>query len=353
MDSEFMQRDREKAIKSLLVTPTYFPQLTGNAVTVHRISQGLAQVGVDCRIIDLSRTDGADLLRPCREFSPDIIHGFHAHKAGRSSLFLKKELGAPLVTTLTGTDVNIDLKNPERRRAIKEVLAASDLITVFNDHALSVLIGCGISRNKVKVIHQSVLLPGQGKIDFRAQYGVRANETVFLMSGGIRRVKRIDYAIDGLAEAKKNRSGIRLFIAGLVLEQNEYQKIQKRMQRYPWVSYLGQVSREYMPSLLKSVDVVLNTSASESEANALLEAFYYRKPVVARRIPGNASLLTSETGLLFDNRKEFYEKILYAIDNPARLEDMCKKAEKLIQTTFRWSLETDGYAAVYRGLMAS
>jgi len=338
-------------MRSLLLTPTYFPQLTGNAVTVNRISTGLGQEGVACRIIDLSTTAGIDLLDLVGDFSPDIIHTFHAYKAGRSGLLLKRMLGVPLVTTLTGTDINVDLRNPERRRIIKEVLDASDLVTVFNDHALSVLIKNGIRRRKIRVIHQSVLMPKVQTIDYRALYNIGMNERVFLMSGGIRRVKRVGYAIDTLYQVKKVRPEIRLFIAGLVLEPEEYQRIAKRIRHLPWVHYLGQVPREHMPSLLKSVDMVLNTSASESEANAILEAFYFQKPVVARSIPGNSSLLTKETGFLFCNKKEFYEKILYVIDHPAQLKNVCNEADRLMRTTFSFNAEINGYRAVYKALV--
>ena len=338
-------------MRSLLLTPTYFPQLTGNAVTVHRISSGLGQEGVACRIIDLSTTGGIDLLDLAGDFSPDIIHSFHAYKAGRSGLLLKRMLGVPLVTTLTGTDINVDLRNPERRRIIKEVLDASDLVTVFNDHALSVLIKNGVRRRKIRVIHQSVLMPKAQTVDYRALYNVGTNERIFLMSGGIRRVKRVGYAIDTLSQVKKVRPEIRLFIAGLVLEQEEYQRIAKRIRHLPWVHYLGQVPREHMPSLLKSVDIVLNTSASESEANAILEAFYFQKPVVARSIPGNSSLLTKETGFLFRNKKEFCEKILYVIDHPAALSRVRKAVERLMRTTFSFAGESSGYASVYETLI--
>jgi hypothetical protein len=33
-------------MKSLLLTPTFFPKLTGNAVTVHRIAEQLTQAGI-------------------------------------------------------------------------------------------------------------------------------------------------------------------------------------------------------------------------------------------------------------------------------------------------------------------
>jgi len=339
-------------MKALLLTPTYFPQLTGNAVTVHRISTGLLQKGVECRIINLSQTAGVELLDEAGSFGPDIIHSFHAYKTGRAGVFLKKILGVPLITTMTGTDINVDLKDRDRKKTIRDVLSASDMVTVFNEHAFSALLKHGLPAEKVRIIHQSVLLHNnENAVNYRALYGVDKEDRLFLMSGGLRRIKHIGYAIDVLTDVKKIRPHLRLFIAGSVLEPEEYRKIEKRLQRRPWITYLGEVQREDMPALLKSVDVVLNTSASESEANALLEAFYYRKIVIARNIPGNASLLTDKTSFLFRNRREFYEKILYVIDQPAAWERVRQEADRLMATVFSFQREQSDYTAVYEALV--
>jgi len=339
-------------MKALLLTPTYLPQLTGNAVTVHRISTGLIEKGVDCRIVNLSQAAGSGLLDEMESFRPDMVHCFHAYKAGRAGVLLKKALGVPLVTTMTGTDVNVDLKDRSRQKIVRDVLSASDMVTVFNEHAFSILLKHGLPAEKIRIIHQSVLLQNdKNAVDYRALYNVGQEDSVFLMSGGIRRIKHIGYAVEVLSDVKKIRPRLRLFIAGSILEPEEYRKIERQMRRRPWITYLGEVPREKMPALLESVDVVLNTSASESEANALLEAFYCRKIVIARNIPGNASLLTDRTSFLFRNRKEFHEKILCVIDQPASLERVRQESDRLMATLFSFQREQTGYMAVYEALV--
>jgi glycosyltransferase involved in cell wall biosynthesis len=341
-------------MKALLLTPTYFPQLTGNAVTVHRITKGLLQRGIACRIINLSQTADVDLMNEADAFAPDIIHGFHAYKTGLAGVRLKKIFGVPLVITMTGTDINVDLRDRDRKTTVRDVLYASDLVTVFNDHAFSVLLKYGLPEDKIRIIHQSVLLDDdKNTLDYRALYGVDRQDRLFLMSGGLRRIKQIGYAIDVLTEVRKIRPHLRLFIAGSILEPEEYRKIEGRLRRRPWITYLGEVRRENMPALLRSVDVVLNTSASESEANALLEAFYFRKIVIARSIPGNASLLTDKTSFLFRNKREFYEKILYVIDHPTAWEPVRREADRLMTTVFSFQREQVGYTDAYEALVGA
>jgi hypothetical protein len=70
-------------MRAILLTPTFFPRLTGNAVTAGRIAQELTEGGIECRVIDLSAVGGAEVEKAIRKFRPDLIHGFHAYKSGR------------------------------------------------------------------------------------------------------------------------------------------------------------------------------------------------------------------------------------------------------------------------------
>ncbi len=338
-------------MRILLLTPTYSPKLTGNAVTVQRVATGLAHAGVVCRIMDLSQTEDRDLLEGADTFTPDIVHIFHAYKAGPSGMLLKRVLDVPLITTMTGTDMHLDMKDREKGRTIRRVLSYSDVVTVFNDHAFSLLRSKGIPGEKIRIIHQSVFLQEGDALDYRFLHGVAEQDLVFLMLGGIRRVKRIGYAIDVLADVRKVRPRLRLFLAGPILEPDEYRRIRERMACFAWITYLGEVPRENIVSLLRSVDVVFNTSASESESNALLEAFAFRKTVVARNIPGNSSLLSDRTAFLFRNRRECRDAILAVVDYPAAREQVQRHAENLLKTSFSIEKESTSYLEVYRALV--
>lgn len=337
-------------MKIIALTPTYFPLITGNAVTVHRIVAGISQKGANCKIIDLSQKTDKDLLRETISFSPDIIHCFHAYKAGHKGLWLKKKLGIPLITTITGTDVYIDLIDHERQEVILKVLEGSDGITVFNDSSLSRLARYGISKEKIQIIHQSVRVGKEEKINYRLLYDTTNSEVIFLMTGGIRPVKRIRYVIDVLTRLQKTHPHIRLFLAGPILEKEEYEKIEKKMQSRPWITYLGQIQRKHIPSLYRNVDAVINASSSESEANSLLEAFYFHKLIIAHDIAGNSSFLSGQTALLFRTRKELYERAKSVSEGQVEAAAFYHTTDQLMRTTFGSDAETEGYWSVYRHL---
>ena len=334
-------------MKSVLLTPTFLPKLTGNAVTVARITEHLEGGGITCRIIDLSVTHKGETLPQALSFQPDIIHNFHAYKAGGTGLKLKEVLGIPMITTMTGTDLYADLKEHSRRKVILDVLRNSEGVTVFNEQARRLLCEQGIRPEGITVIHQSVRLPEGISVDFRKYLQIEQSATVFLLLGSIRRVKDPGLALGILEEVRKRSPGIHLIIAGSVMEEREFHKLRFWMEK-PWVTYLGEVSRAHVRALLMSVDVVLNTSLSESESNAVLEALSCRRIVLGRDIPGNASILTDETGFMFRNRKELYDQIIYIMENPDKLEAKRRKAEQLIKNGFSAQREKAEYLALYR-----
>ena len=71
------------------------------------------------------------------------------------------------------------------------------------------------------------------------------------------------------------------------------------------VHFVGTLPHATMAAALAAADVVLNTSESEGESNALLEAQWAGRPVIARRNHGNVALVTDGVdGWLFDTPEE-------------------------------------------------
>jgi glycosyltransferase involved in cell wall biosynthesis len=335
-------------MKALILTPTFFPRLTGNAVTVGRITRELAEGGIECLVIDLSHVAEAEAVKTARKFGPDLVHSFHAFKSGRIGLVVKDLLKIPMITTLTGTDIYVDLKTLETREAVLRVLAQVDRVTVFNDAARRLLLREGVAPEKISVIHQSVFFPERKERDFRAEMHIGRKTTVCLLMGGIRRIKNFGYAFPVLEKVRKYFPNLCILIAGGILKETEFLRLTRKSIGRPWIRFLGEVSREEIPSLLSCADIVLNTSDSESEANAIMEALSFGKVVIGRRISGNTSLLAEETGFLFRNREELYEQILRILRNKREATEIGRKAKRFIAACFRRDLEQVDYLRLYR-----
>jgi glycosyltransferase involved in cell wall biosynthesis len=261
---------------------------------------------------------------------------------------VKNKTGSRLITTMTGTDLNIDLKSTQKKKLVLEVLENSDAITVFNKAAQAVLLKAGIPKEKITIIHQSVSLPETPYKDFRQLLNIYRDAVVFLMVGAIRRIKNVELAFTVLKELKHRFPGIHLIIAGPVIEDDAFRKLHLQIADEDWVTYVGEVARENIRSLFLSADVFLNTSFSESESNAMLEALSCRMIVVGRDIPGNTSLLTNDTGFLFSNKKDLHKKIIYIINNLKSMTSMRQKAATRTALDFEYAKEQDGYLELYK-----
>src|SRR2546428_7585916 len=115
-----------------LITPFAFPSVRGNAVTVARIARGLTARGVAVRVWDRSTSDDATIEAEIGAFAPSLVHGFHARHVGPLALRLARRAEIPLVVTLTGTDANHELFDPERAAARRRVLQGAAPLLVFD-----------------------------------------------------------------------------------------------------------------------------------------------------------------------------------------------------------------------------
>ena len=116
-----------------VLTPFAAPSVGGNAVTVGRIARGLRERGLDVRVWDLSVTPVTTVEADVAAYRPEILHAFHAGRAGPVGLRLASRLALPLVVTLTGTDANHDLPDIARGAAVRAVLEAAATITAFHE----------------------------------------------------------------------------------------------------------------------------------------------------------------------------------------------------------------------------
>ena len=104
-----------------LLTPFDFPSVRGNAITVNRVARGLRERGADLQVWDCSVVPEARVKREVEAYRPALIHAFHAFRVGPLALRLARKLEVPLLVTITGTDGNHDLFDPDRAQTVRRV----------------------------------------------------------------------------------------------------------------------------------------------------------------------------------------------------------------------------------------
>jgi len=270
---------------------------------------------------------------------------------GPSALRLARRLEIPLVITLTGTDANHDLFDPERAAVVRRVLEGAAAITAFHASIVErVAAALPDVRRRLVVVPQAVRFDAASSYDLPAAWPLPSDRVLFLLPAGIRPVKapRMPLApLDALAAAEPR---LRLAYAGPVLDATEGAALERELATRPWAHHLGVVPHARMASLLSQADVVLNCSVSEGGmANSVLEAMVCGRAVLASNIPGNRALLDDDvTGLLFDGPDDLRDKAARLVADAALRARLGRAGRARVEREYPAPRELDGYEVVYR-----
>jgi glycosyltransferase involved in cell wall biosynthesis len=340
--------------RAALLTPFAFPSVRGNAVTVARIARGLRTRGVDVRVWDLSVSGDATVEAEVEAFAPSLVHAFHAWRVGPLALRLARRAEIPLVVTLTGTDANHDLFDPERAAAVRRVLEGAARVVVFDD-SIGARVAAALPdlRSRIVTVPQAADLTSDTRFDLSAAWPeVPETRVLFAFPAGIRPVKRPRMPLAPLDAVAARHPSFRLVYAGPLLDREEGDALMAALAPRPWARYVGTVPHPAMGSLLSQADVVLNCSLSEGGmANSVLEAMACGRAVLAADIEGNRSLVEHDvTGLLFRNETELASMAERLLSDAALRARLAAAGRARVTAQFPPAREIDGYVAVYDAL---
>ena len=333
-----------------IIAPNYYPEETGNAVTVRRIEHRLRELGCEIQVFPVDRLAGEMLQLGVREFAPQLLHAFHGYHGGRMAHALSKSLGVPYLVTLTGTDVYQALCDQRSHEMHGALRGAVRLVTFHACVKRRMAEHLPTLEERTVVIPQGVELPIEhGPL----VTGGEGRSFTFLLPAGLRPVKNVLFPLLPLAALHALYPQVRLLLAGPVLDSAYAAEVMETLEQYPFARYLGVVGRNAMGELYRAVDVVLNTSLVEGGmANAVLEALSYGKALLVTDIEGNRSIIKDNaTGLLFRDAEEFRAKAEHLLTDPQLRERLGKKGRALVRDFYPPEKEASAYLALYREIL--
>ncbi len=342
------------ALGVALVTPFDFPSVRGNAITVNRVARGLRERGAELKVWDSSVVAAAQVEREVEAYRPALIHAFHAFRVGPLALRVARKLEVPLLVTITGTDGNHDLFDPDRALTVRRVLEGASTVTVFHATMLT-----KISNALPDLAAKMVVIPQSARLEEGPAYplaewrGLPPDAVVFLFPAGIRMVKNPLFPLAPFDRLVPRFSRLRLVYAGPILDPAEGDRLLRALAERRWAAYLGAVPHHQMRSLLEASDVVLNCSLSEGGmANSVLEALACGRPVLASDIDGNCSLVEDGvTGFLFRGPEEFEAKTIRLLEDPALRRRLGLAGQSRVRALYPPEREVEGYLAQYHRLV--
>ena len=327
-------------MKIVLAAPNY-PQPRGNTVTVRRMAANLEQLGVETRIVSTTGENRAASLP-----SADLIHGFHAYYFHQ---FLQSldDLTVPYIITMTGTDLNVDLFDPEKREGVLSALAGAKAIHVFDQSAQDLLLKEAPEfEGKVFAIAQGASSFAEGSPLFQKEDGT----FLFVLPAGIRQVKNIPFAVSALEKLHQIYPHLRLWLVGPVLEEAEAQTVLALTEKHAgWIRYLGELPHEQMGAVYEQADAVLNTSLSEGQPAAILEAMGYGLSVLVSDVQGNNGMVDhGKTGYLYNGQNEFLEYAEQLMNNKEVRQRIGQQAKHYAADEHSALHEAEALLKIYR-----
>ena len=207
----------------------------------------------------------------------DALIALHARRSHDSiARYRQKQGGAPLVVTLTGTDLYRDLPDsPEAR----ESLEAADRLIVLQEAALDEL--APPLRAKARVVYQSA--------DPRVAH--RPPSDVFRIAVVAHLRAEKDPLRAAAALARIPDKNMELVQIGEALDERFAREAKDWAAREPRYRWLGGLAHGRALAWMAKSHVLVVSSVMEGGANVVAEAARIGTPVVASRMPGNVGML--------------------------------------------------------------
>ncbi|MGP4079729.1 glycosyltransferase family 4 protein [Pseudalkalibacillus sp. R45] len=322
----------------------YLHSQRGNSITARRIVQGLRELGFPVEVFAYEEENWAQAAQEKME-SCDLFHILHFDRFSKWMQQERVSLEKPYIVTSGGTDVNEKMDHP----ISKDLLLNASFITVFTVEAAEKVIATYPElRDRVEVVPQSIWIPEKKEsLDIHLPNG----RPRILLPSGIRKVKDVFYVMDEVESLTLNYPDLEFVIAGEPLEKEETDLVRHYENKHPWFRYIGSVPFASMSALYEWADVVINTSKSEGQPIALMEALYHGKPVIARKNSGNESLIDhGNNGFIFENPTQFKGQFLQLIKDENLYEQLSKKGRDRMLNEFSLEKEMQQYQVLYQSI---
>jgi putative glycosyltransferase (TIGR04348 family) len=209
----------------------------------------------------------------------DVLIALHARRSHPSILKFEERSDAPLIVTLTGTDLYRDLPaSAEARRSLE----LADRVIVLQEAALAEL--AAPVRKKTWVVYQSS--------DCALRHTPPRNRFRIAVVGHLREEKDPLRAVLALVRlSKKEDENIEVVHVGGALDPALGEEARRWMTREPRYRWLGSLPHGRALGWIARSHALVVSSVMEGGANVIAEAARIGTPVLASRMSGNLGML--------------------------------------------------------------
>ncbi len=265
-----------------------------------------------------------------------------------AALEAARTLGIPFVLTpLANTELPPGTGWASRRMA--RLLKAADSIVALTDFERTWLISQGAPADKTTVCPMGPVLTAPSSVDsFRERYGLADHPVVLFLA---RHDEAKGYRL--LAEARRGiwarHPNARILFVGpqTVSSRAYFETIRDHR-----IQLLENLSQPDKNAALNACSLLCVPSSRESLGSVYLEAWHYKKPVIALSIPILRTFMSHGVDCLLckPDQTDIATAINSLLGAPARREAMGLAGQLKQQTRFRWPVIVSAHASIYRSL---
>lgn len=314
------------------IIPDETPEAGGNWIYARRLQVGLGRLGIKSTITRVS-----DPIP-----SASIYHAFNAIRTA-IPLLARGVAAQAMIVTWTGTDIWSDAG--QRREDVLD-LSTAVAHTTLTTQAADVLVRRFPDWTS-RIYHVAPAVD----VERFSPRGDRVDtpHPLFVLVGGGRAEKGTVEAIRLVARVRDCGTPATLALLGPARDAKYWAKVQSLCRDLPWIMSPGTIATEDMPTWYRAADLVINTSWVEGVSNALLEALACGRPVLARDIPGNRSVIAPDSiGWLFETDESFCDWAQHVLVSPSETMEVGVRARQAMQIRFHPDREIEEFLVCYR-----
>lgn len=225
---------------------------------------------------------------------------------------------------------------------LKQTISKSDAIVAITPAIKLYLENMGFRINKVI---PNGLVP--------SEYAVGNNDGQILYSGKLVKHKRVIDLLEAFSSIEQ-RGASELVVIGEGPEKSSLKEFVKNRHIENSVRFLPFLSQEKYRAALSRCSVFILPSVKEAFGVVIIEAMACGKPVIARRIPGPADIVThGYNGFLFENNDELREYLELLISDEGLRKKMGTNARKTVEKQYAFNKIADSYEKLYKSIINS
>lgn len=382
-------------MRILQFVPYFLPYPGGQERYVYNLSKYLVKMGHDVHVITsnfpkskkFEKIDGISverynlIARPLRnpivprflqvpkrfgEFDIVHIHNEHAFSS-MIAAYAKRKRDFPLILTNHGQlkfgNYLADTVEAAYMKTLgKRVLELVDAIVVNSKSDKEFLsnVTPRIS-SKIYILHNAIdpevlmKLSEEAEIDknIEKKWVTAMGDVNILFVGRLIRRKGVEWLIRAMKIIRNSTNKkIKCILVGEGEDKRYFETLVREYNLSNSVIFTGRVSDNELVWLYKNSDIFVLPSISEGLPTTILEAMYFKLPVVATDIPGNMDHFKNVAILVpTKDERALAKSILMLLEDENLINQLSKAGRELVEEKYTWDKVAKGYEEVYKDII--